>query len=135
MRNSIIACIITLLVGVSVGRYSLPARVETRTVTVERQATSDHSTTTTTKRPDGTTTIVTHNDINTIDQTNSQSSTVTERETQRWALNVTAAIRPAIGQYQPVYGLSVQYRLVGPFTVGAFGMLDGTLGASAGVRF
>jgi hypothetical protein len=61
------------------------------------------------------------------------SKTVTN-DTQRWSIKGLAAVQP-LKSGELSYGLEVDYRIVGPFEVGVFGLTDGTLGVGVGIRF
>jgi hypothetical protein len=142
------------LLGTAVGRYTLPAKVVTKTevqtvtkVVKDTNRDKKDNTVTTiveTKKPDGTivkqTQIVDQNQ--TITQTNTNSntnsnSTYTQKDTRDVGqLGVNALVGLRLGTGEPLsYGLSVQRRLLGPVEIGAFGFTDKLVGFSLGLRF
>lgn len=155
MKKELIIGGVILLMGIGIGRFTLPAKVVTQVKTIEVvkqvlvQDTSkaDHSvsTTTETRKADGTVTIVTQrkNDIDTkIDRkvaTNtdktSESTKTTEYDTRRLSLSVITAARPLSPSQGMSYGGSLQYRVLGPITGGILGLSDGTVGISIGLMF
>lgn len=139
-------------------------RVETKTVTVEvekkqeQQKTNTdtdrdrHRETTTTEitKPDGTREVVTHttDDTKTDRHTDQVKNTDTEstknesastmKEVTRGSspVTVSALLGVKLSLSSPVvYGAAVSRPILGPVTVGAFGMSDATLGVSLGLTF
>lgn len=151
MKNTVIVGVIALVVGLAIGRYSLPAKIEVKTETqiVDHKQdnvqteTKDQSVTTVTVRPDGSKVTETHNNIvvSQIDKskdttaTKSESDTVTTYSTNRWGLSVIGAMRPLSAQFKPIYGGEISYRILGPFEIGAIGLQDGTIGIKLGLVF
>jgi hypothetical protein len=144
-----------LLLGGAIGRFTLPAKVVTKTITAEtdkKQSETDRNTqnhtvitTTTTKKPDGSVvTIVTQrNNVVTSSQTkaketdskHSETDKTVTYNTSRWFIGALAVSRPFSGTLGIKYGGEASYRLIGPFRVGVLGVSDGTLGASLGIQF
>lgn len=50
-------------------------------------------------------------------------------------LNVSALAGISIGQGIPVYGVSITKQILGPLTVGGYGLNNGTIGVSLGINF
>ena len=129
IKQGILALLVAFLIGAAVGRYSLPAKVVTKTI-VQRV---DHSTIqrVETKRPDGTDTIVTSVKRD-VDLRSENDKTVTN-DVQRWSLLGVAGI--GLKDRAPAYGAEINYRLLGPVEVGAVGLTSGFVGVSVGIRF
>lgn len=143
-----------LLLGIGIGRFSLPAKVITKTETIEvekKQAVTnvtqnDKSTTTVTetKKPDGTvsTTTVVSNNITTNTHDTAQdvtdSDTKTDKEitynTDKLGINVLAGV-DVTKPTQVIYGGQLEYRVIGPVNAGIFGLANGLFGVSLGLRF
>jgi hypothetical protein len=100
-----------------------------------------------TKKPDGTTIVVTKDRIkaeNTVSELDKRiSEKVTLRDTPRspnWGINAMAALSPMEGGLLR-YGLQVEYRAFGPVWVGAFGLgshlnpQGTTVGLTLGFKF
>lgn len=143
------------VIGVAVGRFSLPAKVVVKTQTVEvekRVAVTDRAkqdnsvtTVTTTKKPDGTITTVTetrkdvHTDVVSRSKTDDTKDSRTEKTTtyDRGKFTISGLIitSPLSGQAPMAYGLDVSYRVLGPFSVNALGATNGLVGIGLGVSF
>jgi hypothetical protein len=154
-KQTVVSISVALGIGLVVGRYSLPQKVVTKvqTVEVEKKTSDEHKlvadrTTTTTqqvKKPDGTvmTTTVTKNDVQTRDTTDILSVDSKKSDTEktvtysgsRWSMSVLAGKNVSSLSAAPTYGASVGYRLLGPVTVGGFGLTNGTVGLSLGLSF
>jgi hypothetical protein len=136
----------TLLVF-AFGRYSsTPAKVSTQVTEkqhdTQTEAKDVHTkkTVTETKRPDGTDTIVTTVDQNVIDDKKEQTdTTIQSKQTvvppQTINISILGANDFSQGRILPTYGLSVTKPVLGPLTIGAFGLMNGTIGVSVGVNF
>jgi hypothetical protein len=143
-KTTLLSILAALVIGLAVGRFTLPAKVVTKiqTVEVQKVVVQDHTVTVvkTVKEPNGAVEVTqtTHNDVVTASQDQIKQSLDKETlyNTSRWSLNVIAAVPLGRGIAQPVeYGLSASYRLIGPFSVGAMGLQDGTVGVSVGITF
>jgi len=145
------------VIGVAVGRYTLPAKIviKTETKTIEKlvedinkkensnkvikiveKTEKDGTVTKTTEIVDKSTT-----DTNTKIVKDTDSSSKTEKTTtyakNDWhfaALAGTGLFDKGLSQ-SVVYGIGVQKRLIGPFYVGAFGFSNKFAGASLGMSF
>jgi hypothetical protein len=134
---------LSFVLGAALGRYSLPAKIVTKTEiqTQIKTITIDKSKvhTVETKKPDGT--VITVTDINrNIDENSNDKikedieKTVTYN-TQQWLISGVAKYdftRPTMGL---AYGAEVKRRLLGPIWVGALGTSDGTGLITIGVSF
>lgn len=136
-RVKVLLIILGLVTTFAFGRYSVNYdKTETKTENKEKDKEKDTTTTTTTtKKPDGETTTTT------TTQTHTETHTSTERSdkvviTAPKMTNVSLLIAvPSFRELVPVYGLSVTRPILGPITVGVFGLTNGTIGASAGLEF
>lgn len=142
-----------------VGRYSKPVEVRTevveRTVTVERRTVVEkrvevakrdrRSKTTTTTKPDGSSTTVTesHEREDTRTETARDTTAETATETERHAKEETRVSEPdwrvggmvGLSGVGTVYGGSIERRILGPVWLGAWGLSSGAFGVSVGVEF
>lgn len=145
------------LVAVAVGRYTVPEKVkiETKIVEVEKKTDKDvenktdkkHKQTIIVKnvKPDGastTTTTITYDDNkeskkNDTVTDNKSVTTDTSKEVVRGDSKVTisALAGASISTGLPAYGLSVTKPILGPLTVGLWGLNNGTCGGSVGITF
>ena len=132
-----VAC---LIIGGAAGYYMKPAKVVTVQVTqkntdiVKRDNTV--TTITQTKRPDGTAvTVTTITDKNTTDANSSTHTADKTTETRtEGATTVSALVGVDFGRGL-AYGASVQHQILGPLNIGAFGLTNGVMGVSIGIRF
>lgn len=145
---------IVVLVSVSaiaftVGRYTVPTkvRIETKIVEVEKKTTdsesSKHKETEiiTIKNPDGSekTTTKIIEDSNKQKKTESDSAKNTNSSTETTksgpSINLAALGGWDLSSQKPVYGALVSKQILGPVTIGAFGLSNGSVGGSVGVQF
>lgn len=153
-----VALIATVVVSFCVGYWATPIKVKTeiKTVTitkeVEKKSTDDkkerHKKTTTTEvtHPDGTketTTVVTddtdsESKTNTVSKSETSSKTDITKESTRSSSSVTLS---ALGGMSfsnlgvPIYGGSLTKPVLGPITIGVWGLSNGTGGVSLGLTF
>lgn len=136
VKNLIIIVIITTAAGFAAGRYLTPekVRVETQTVEVKKYVQQKSNVTTVTvEKPDGSkeTTII---DRTVLDEkTASLENQEAREDTTRKKTNVSALMTVVGGDR--AYGVSATREIVGPFTVGVFGLTTPTVGISFGVNF
>lgn len=71
----------------------------------------------------------------TTDFKSSESSKTVERATDKVTISALAGINPFSGAQTPVYGASITKPILGPITVGAWGLNNGTVGVSIGLSF
>ena len=142
-KKGIIALVVLFLLGLGVGRYSLPAKIvtETKTVQVEAKqvAKEDHTIIVTVKKPDGSVITTTHNDIDThvVDdkKTDTATTKTVEYSVPKVTISALAASRLLVGAPSMAYGGQIQYRFLGPLQAGVMGLSDGTIGVSLGLTF
>lgn len=144
------AIIISLLVAFSFGRYSVnqtpdvktTENIKTNNKINENKNNHTKTTVVTTKDKDGVEKTITTVDSVTNDQLSQtdKSSTdikqsVTPPKQSKANISLIAANDFAKGQILPSYGLSVSKEIIGPITIGAFGLNNGTIGVSIGLDF
>jgi hypothetical protein len=165
LKTLIIASTVILVSGLAIGRFTLPAKVVTKTqiqiqtqevVKVQTQyvqtkdANKDYIRTET-KQPDGTIVIkteivdksITHTDDEKVtNDMKSSNTTVTQDKTITFAKNdwhISALASPSgdnkLLNSSLAYGAHVERRIIGPFYLGAFGLSNNTMGLSVGVSF
>jgi hypothetical protein len=157
MRNKIILAVILLLGAFAAGRWLAPTKVvtEIKTVEVEKKTEATDTskekikktTTTVTERPDGTKetkTTVTEDiksdkktkETDESSRTKDESKTV-ERTGDKVTISLLGGIR--LGEIADsgaiVYGASITKPILGPLTVGIFGLTNGVVGCSVGITF
>lgn len=136
-KYKVIISIVVVLVAFAFGRYSAPKVPDSHTVTdTTKEVNKDtHKTTVVTKTPDGkeVTTIV-EDTTTKSDSDTKKDQTVTAPKTS--LINISALAGLDIGRgFIPTYGISASKELIGPVTVGAFGLTNGTIGLSIGINF
>lgn len=158
-KTKIILVSAALLTSFAAGRWLAPEkiRIEIKTVEVEKKIDQTQvdaernrrreTTITEETRPDGTKTKTTHStdeaethktvDKSTVDDVT--KSTTEEKEVTRGTAKVTisalAGLKPTDLTAPPVYGLAITKPILGPITVGLWGLTSGTIGFSAGLTF
>lgn len=155
-----------LLIGVAFGRYTLPAKIvtKTETVTVEKEVIKNVETTskdtnkdrelivTETVKPDGTKIIEKHyvnkdqikedttkvgttTDVKSSDTKTSIVETNAKNDWNISALATKSHTDDDMFKGSLSYGVHVQRRILGPISIGAFGLTNRTAGISIGVSF
>jgi len=145
LKTKVIISILVLAAVFAAGRYSVSS-IDTKSKEVvktdtQKDTTQDtKKTTTIEKTPDGKeiTTIQEETVINahtSIDKTD-QSSTSTVSNARK-TLNVSglASLDLSSRSVMPVYGASVSKEILGPVTLGVFGLTNGVIGVSIGLDF
>lgn len=111
-------------------------RVETKTVEVEKIIEKIvHKETKVTEHPDGTKETVVVEDSNTIGRTESTKNTYTKESISKGSkvnISILGGIKSDLNTV--VYGASVSKELIGPITIGAWGLTDKTFGISVGLN-
>lgn len=158
-KTKIIIATISLITAFAFGRYSVPERVkiETKIVEVEKKTSDKNSEaernkkkTTETKetvKPDGTretttktteeTEVSKKNNEHSTDETskNSESSKEVISGQSKTSLNVLAGIKVSDITGGLIYGVSVTKPILGPISIGVWGLTNSTIGASVGLLF
>jgi hypothetical protein len=154
-KTKIIIAVVAVATAFATGRYTVPTKVieVTKVVEVEKKTKDKDQkvdkdtkkTTTIVEEPTGkkTTTIVEEDKVNkdtstkeTDDKTKTDNSF--KEVLKSSPLSVSALFGgplPGSGPFQMVYGLHVSKQVLGPITVGAFGMTNRTVGFSLGLNF
>lgn len=148
-----------ILVAFAAGRWLAPTKIKTETKIVEVEKKSEKSTTDTDRnkhketktveivRPDGTkeTTTTTVEDTNTDRKTTtakteeSKKAESQSREETRSSSRTSIAALSGVDTSQSlnplVYGVSISKEVLGPISIGVWGLSNKTYGASVGVSF
>jgi hypothetical protein len=133
----VVVGILIIVVAFSFGRYTAPTKVETKTVTVEVEKVKiDRNRIVIEKtNKDGSKIKITRSssmtDRNT--QTSQQSTKLVENKS---SLNISALA--GVDVTKPtgiVFGAHVSKQLIGPVSIGVFGLTNKTVGASIGLSF
>lgn len=141
--------VLTVIVAFAAGRYSVNQPKVKTSVTTNQQETAvedknTHTKTTITevKQPSGVDTVTTvidqvQNDaVESHDSINQHTEqTVTPPKKNTLNISLLGANDFKQGSLAPTYGLSVTKEVLGPITVGAFGLMNGTVGISVGLDF
>lgn len=132
-----------VLVGAyAADRYFARPKTTTQVITTDttkKTETKQRTHTTIVKRPDGTevTTVDTTTDTTTDEREHSREVTkVVESSQNKKNLNVSLLVSYDLTQPGiPDIGISVSKEIIGPVTVGAWGMRSGVVGLSVGINF
>lgn len=144
LKYKIIIAVVALAVSFAVGRYTVPEKVkiETKVVQVEKQDTDKdtHKKTivTVVQKPNGekdSTTTTTVDVVSKTDSIISDKSDTTKQITKGSSTTLSLLGGYNLNNNTPTYGLSVTKPVLGPVTIGAFGLNNGTVGASVGLTF
>ena len=143
--------IIVFSLGVFAGYELLPAQVTIQTKEVEKivekivekKVVDTNKDTTETRKPDGTVIVITHETSKTTDDTTTQkkddkvseSKTVKEYGTHWKTAVMYKQNLSDFNQDIKNFGVGVEYKVLGPVSVGGFGFLDKTVGVSIGLGF
>jgi hypothetical protein len=144
-----IAGVVLIITAFALGRYSntlkpSTSNIETNKVTDnkdENKQTHTVTTVVTTKEPDGSTKTTETDDTTISDKIQDKSQdtkvdqTVVTQPTSK-KLNISALVSPGLESgIRMAYGASISKEVLGPITVGAFGLTNGVLGLSIGLDF
>lgn len=148
-KLKVLLVVISLAVSFAVGRFLTPVKtvVETKIVEVTKtdkkvdKETHTKTTIVETKHPDGTvtktTTISKDTDLKKDTTTTSSESSDTTKTVQRDSgfLLVSALGGVNVTNGVPSFGASINKNLLGPVSVGLWGLNNGIVGASVGLKF
>lgn len=115
-----VACFLAFLFGRHTAKFN--------TVKQEVKEVVTYRTIIKTKKPGGETRTVVTEEIN------SRTKTVT-KPGPKVNVSALAGVDTTSSILKPVYGISVSKEFIGPITVGAYGLTNGTVGLSLGVNF
>lgn len=141
IKTKIIMSVVALLVAFSFGRYSAPTvpdvKTDIKTNTDKQTNTETKKTTTITEDPKGNKVTTINEDTTTQTKKNTDTQldqTVTAPKKSIINISALAGLDTGRG-FIPTYGISANKELIGPITVGAFGLTNGTIGLSIGLNF
>lgn len=131
MKKRTIALIFlsAIAVSYSVGRYLQPEKVVVKEVEVIKRDVK--TVVKTIKQPDGT--IIRERTTEDKTQTNKSNETVVTNQGSKVRINAIAGW--SFEHKKEIYGLMVQKDILGPISVGVFGMSDKTIGVTVGISF
>lgn len=140
ITHKLILAFLALVAAFAFGRYSVQSKTvdkQTNTSTTSDKDIHKHTTTTTTEAPDGSKKTVTIIDENSDTKKDIQQDTTTHIDVaSKSTLNVSALAGVDYHDFtKPIYGLSINKNVLGPITVGAYGMTSGLVGLSVGINF
>ncbi len=135
-----IAIILLMLGSFTAGRNTEKSTVKlvVKTVEVEKVVEQQqHSVTTITTKPDGSKEETITKDTSTHSNTNSDTniSSTEKSSPSKGSFTLQALAGYDIGTTSLVYGISISKTVLGPISVGVWGLSDKTIGASIGLTF
>lgn len=138
-RNHYIIVAVLLAAAFAGGRFLSPEKIVTKTVTVEVEKTNTKQDSVVIKvtKPDGTITetTTTKTETETITNTNNKTETITQNKKSSLNVNALAGINVTNPSGGIVFGAHVSKQLLGPISIGLFGLSNGTAGVSVGLQF
>lgn len=141
-KTKIIGSIIIIAVSFAFGRYTAPSAaiktIETNQTDTETQKDTHKETTITKDKNGNEVTKIIEDSTTKKDKQSTTNIDQTVTPSNKDILNVSALVATdgfSLSNITPVYGLSVTKNLLGPITVGAFGLTNRTVGLSIGVNF
>lgn len=135
-KSKVILAVLFLVLAFASGRYSVqsPDTTSTTDTKVDKD-THTKKTIVTTKEPDGKETTTTVVERDTSVKTDTQTSnTVIQAKRNTTNLSLIVGL-DLTDPHKPAYGLSLTKQVLGPVTVGAYGLTNGVVGLSLGVNF
>lgn len=136
LKTQLIIAGVLVAATAALTRYYFP-RIETQTVDVVKEVvkTDIRTITKIVEHPDGTKeTVIDHTDKSVENKDQKHSETVMSKS--QWL--VTGTVQQDLNNglnLQPIYGVHVQRRILGPFYLGAMGSTDKRAGVSLGMEF
>lgn len=136
-----LAIVLVFALGLSIGRFATPTKVETKTVTVEVEHKAEDKkvdkVTTITVKPDGTKTTTITDKTETTTKTDVSDIKTSSKlvENKHSDLNISVLAGVDITNPKIIYGASVTKGIIGPVSIGIWGLTNGTVGASVGLNF
>lgn len=142
LKTKIVLGLISLAITFALGRYTknqdTVIKQETEDEKNKEKDKDKKKVTVIIKKPDGTeiTKIIEETKIREKETQRTVDKLYQEVKSRTGLVNVSALIGTEhIRQLTPVYGLSVSKEILGPVTVGAWGMTNSSIGVSLGVNF
>lgn len=136
-RSKYILFVIVIIVSYATGRYMSPEKVKTEIKTVEVEKTTtkvEHKIVKIKENKDGSKETVIVTDSRSGATTNSRSQTETKELINKGSFNISVLAGSSI-PINGVLGVSATKNVLGPITVGAWGLTNGTAGLSVGLNF
>lgn len=137
-RNHYIIIGILLLVAFGAGRWLSPEKVVTKTVTVEVEKTNTKQDSVVIKvtKPDGTITetTTTKTETETVTNTNNKTESIVQGKKSSLNLSALAGINVINPSGGIIFGGHISKPILGPISIGIFGMSDGRAGLSVGIQ-
>lgn len=143
LKYKITGGVLALAIAFAFGRYTAPMVPNVKTKvneTIDDKKATDkdvHKKIVIVKEKDKTTTTITEDTDTKTNETKDTNIKVDQTVTApaRSTLNVSGLAGIDFVKGQPVYGASVSKELLGPITVGAYGLTNGVVGLSIGINF
>jgi hypothetical protein len=125
---------VLIIIAFAAGRKSIKPEIKTVTVTQTIVQKHKNIETVTTKQPDGTVKIIKREVIDSTNSILKSQETVVKNANKTF--NISALVSNNIHEpLKPIYGISINKETLGPVTIGAFGLTNGTVGLSLGINF
>lgn len=145
LKTLVISVVVALLLGLGIGRYSnrqapnVTTNIDKTKVTDVKTDINTHKVTTVTETPKGdkVTTITEDTKAETKRDTTSDTKVAQSVVAPKSSIiNISGLVALDTSRgFVPVYGISANKELIGPVTVGAFGLTNGVIGLSIGINF
>lgn len=129
---------IIIVISYATGRYMAPQKIKTEihTVEVEKEVTKvEHKIVKIKENKDGSKETIIVTDSSSNQRSKEKDSFASKEVTVRDTLNISVLGGISFPLSQPVIGISAQKNLIGPVTMGLWGLSNGTVGASLGLNF
>jgi hypothetical protein len=126
--------VIIIVIAFYAGKYTTPEKVRVQTVTVEKEVVKvEHKRVVIKQNKDGSkeTVIVVDTDVK---EKSKDQETIKEKTIQS-KFNVSLLAGGSLPLTSPVFGVSAQKNFIGPITLGAWVLNNGTGGLSVGLNF
>lgn len=123
-RHLVVIALVSLSAAFAFGRYSSPVKIKTITVVKRVKNQVVHETI----KPDGTVEKTITTQVNTDKNTDSQT-------TKGGAPQINVYGLVGVQALKPVAGAHVSAEVLGPISIGVFGLTNGSVGGSVGLRF
>lgn len=135
LQYKILIIVVLMAASFAVGRRSVPApSIGVATKSHDTTNSDTHKVTTIEKDPSGKETTTITEDTVTHTQADS-SSKESISPIKQSKINISALVGTDIHDLKPMYGISASKEFIGPITLGAWGLTNGTAGISVGLDF
>lgn len=131
--KAVITAIALAVVIFFAGRYSVDTSPESSTVEEINKTKDTKKETTIVERPDGSK--ETHIVEETRTDTNKSRESVSKPVDYKNKFNISLLASYDFKEFKPIYGISANKEVLGPLTLGVFGLTNGTVGLSVGMNF